>query len=115
MAHHVISFLAFTVAVLAAARVVPGIKVKSFGSALLFALVFALLNKLLFLPLAVMTFPLLVLTLGLGIIVINAFIFWLADKLVSGVEVRSFGSALVGSLVATLVNWAIMVVLRMVF
>jgi putative membrane protein len=115
MVHHVISFLAFTVAVLGAARVVPGIKVKSFGSAMLFALVFALLNKLLFLPIALLTFPLLLLTLGLGIILINAFIFWLADKVVSGVEVRSFGSALIGSLVATVINWAIMAVLHVVF
>jgi putative membrane protein len=39
---------------------------------------------------------------GLFIFVINAFLFWLADKLVDGVEVDGFGSALLGSIVTSL-------------
>jgi putative membrane protein len=115
MVHHIIGFLAFAVAVLVTARVVPGIKVKSFGGALLFALVFALLSKLLFLPLVMITLPIVLVSLGLFMIVINAFLFWLADKLVAGVELESFGTAVIASIVVTIVNWAIMWVLRFAF
>jgi putative membrane protein len=113
--HHIVGFLAFTVAVLATAKMVPGIRVKSFGGALMFALVFALLNKLLFLPLVMFTFPIVVVSLGLFLIIINAFLFWLADKLVKGVELDGFGTAVLASVVVTIINWAIMFVLRMVF
>jgi putative membrane protein len=50
-------------------------------------------------------------TLGLFLIVINGFLFWLADKVVKGVEVDGFGSAILGSLVTSLVSWGIMFVL----
>ena len=100
--HHVITFLAFTVAVFLAAKIVPGIRVKSFP--ILFALVFAVLNKLLFLPLVGLTLPFMVITLGLFVFVINAFLFWLASKIISSVEVDGFGSALLGSLVTSGLN-----------
>jgi putative membrane protein len=94
-------------AVLLAAKVLPGIRVRSFGSAVLFAVVFAILNKLLFGVLVVLSAPFLLLTLGLFLIVINAFLFWLADKLVSGVEVDGFGAAILGSVLTSVINWGI--------
>jgi putative membrane protein len=114
MVHHIISFLAFAVAVLVTARMVPGIKVKSFGGALVFSLVFALLSKLLFLPLVMFTSPIVVVSLGLFMIIINAFVFWLADKLVKGVELEGFGTAVLASVVVTIINWAIMFALRVI-
>lgn len=100
--HHIIHALATAVGVLVAARLVPGIRVKSFGSALVFAIVLAIVSVLLKTALIVLTLPLVVLTLGLFMLVINGFLFWLADKAVSGVEVDGFGSAILGSLVTTL-------------
>jgi putative membrane protein len=107
MLHHVVQFVAFALAVLATARLVPGIRVRSFGSALLFAVVFALLEKLLFGALVVVTLPLVLLSFGLFLIIINAFLFWVADKLVEGVELDGFGSAIAGSIVVSIINWAI--------
>ena len=46
--HHLIHLLLFAGMLLITARLIPGIKVKSFGAAVLFALVYAILNKLLF-------------------------------------------------------------------
>src|SRR5437016_5334368 len=115
MVHHLIQFLAFVVAVMLTARWVPGIRVKSFGSALVFSLVFALLNKLLFIPLVMFTFPIVVISLGLFLIIINAFLFWLSDKIVKGVEIDGFGAALLGSVVVSIINWAITFVLRLAF
>ncbi|MFI5289557.1 MAG: phage holin family protein [Polyangia bacterium] len=112
--HHLLSFLGFFAAVLVAAKVVPGIRVKSVGGALVFALVFAILEKLLFYPLTLITLPLVIMSFGLFLIIINAFLFWLADKLVSKVEVDGFGAALFGSVVVSVLNWGIHFVLRLV-
>src|SRR3954462_5040607 len=114
MVHHLIGFLAFVVAVMITAKMVPGVRVKSFGGALVFALVFALLNKLLFLPLVMFTFPIVLVSLGLFLIIINAFLFWVADKIVKGVKLAGLGPAILASIVVTLINWAIMFAVRIV-
>ncbi len=110
--HHIIHLLVTAVAVLAAARIVPGIRVRSFGSAIVFAFVLAVLNVILGKVLVVLALPFVLLTLGLFLIVINGFLFWLADKIVKGVEVDGFGSALLGSLVTSLVSWGILYVMH---
>jgi putative membrane protein len=113
MLYHIIHVLVTALAVLLAARVVPGIRVKSFASALFFALVLGVLSVLLKWVLIILALPLIVITLGLFMLVINAFLFWLADKLVEGVEVDGFGSALLGSLFTSVVTVAITWVLGM--
>jgi putative membrane protein len=104
--HHLIQILITAIAVLIAARVIPGIRVKSFGSAVFFALVLAIITFLLKTVLVLLALPLIALTLGLFMFVINGFLFWLADKVVDGVEIDGFGSALLGSMVTTAISWA---------
>jgi putative membrane protein len=103
--HHLAHVLVFAVAVLLTARVVPGIKVKSFLGALVFAFVVAVLNKVLYGVLVFLTFPFVLLSFGLFLLVINAFLWWLADKIVGGVKIDGFESALLGSLVTSVLNW----------
>lgn len=112
MVHHLIHLLVTAVAVLIAARIVPGIRVKSFGSAVVFAFVLAVLNVILGKVLIVLALPFVLLTLGLFLIVINGFLFWLADKVVEGVEIDGFGSAMLGSLVTSVLSWAMLYILR---
>ncbi len=107
MIHHLIQFLVTALAVLFAAKVVPGVRAKSLGSAFVFAVVLAILSKLLFGLLVVLSLPFILVTFGLFLIVINAFLFWLADKLVDGVEVDGFGAAILGSLVTSTITWVI--------
>jgi putative membrane protein len=108
---HVVHLVIYALSVLVAAKVVPGIQVRSFWSALFFAFVLAILNRLLFKALVFFSFPMVLVTFGLFIFVINAFLFWLADKVVDGVRVNGFGAALLGSLVTSLINavinWAL--------
>jgi putative membrane protein len=107
MLHYVIQALITAVAVLIAARVVPGIRVRSFGSAVVFGLVLGLLDIFVLKILVILALPFIVLTLGLFLIVINAFLFWVADKLVDGVECDGFGSVVLGSLITSVVSWGI--------
>ena len=104
MMNHILQLVVFAVAMLVAARVVPGIQVRSFGSALMFSLVFAVVDKLLFGLLVFFSIPLIVLSFGLFLLVINAALFMLADRLTPGVKVEGFGSAFLGSLVTSILS-----------
>ena len=107
MIHHLVHILVTALAVMLTAKVVPGVRARSFGGAFVFALVLAILNKLLFKLLVFLSLPFVLITFGLFLIVINAFLFWLADKLVEGVEVDGPGAALLGSIFTSGITWLI--------
>ena len=88
-----------------AAQLVPGIVVAGFTPLLLAALVLGLINAIVRPILLVLTLPLTLLTLGLFIFVLNAFCLWLTSRLVPGFEVQTFGAALLGALVVSIVSW----------
>jgi len=94
-----------TVAILIAANVVPGIRVADLQTALIAAAILGILNALVRPVLVILTLPITLLTLGLFLFVINALMFQLAGHLVSGFYVQSFWSALLGSLVVTIVSY----------
>ena len=100
------------VALLAVAHLYPGVQVRSFGSALLTAAVLGLFNALLRPLLVLLTLPVTLLTLGLFLFVINAVLFWSAAALLDGFAVRSFGAALLGSLIYSALGLVIDVALR---
>ena len=99
------AWIIITIAILVAAYLIPGIKVESLGSAIIGAAILGLLNVLIKPVLIILTFPITLLTLGLFIFVINALLFWLAGSMIRGFSVRSFGPALLGSLVVTIVTF----------
>ncbi len=75
-----------------------GIAVDGFGSALIAAFVIGLFNLFVRPVLVVLTLPVTLLSLGLFLFVINAFLFWSASAVLEGFQVASFGHALIGSL-----------------
>ena len=99
------AWIIITVAILLAAYLIPGIKVDSLGAAIIGAAILGLLNALIKPILIILTFPITLLTLGLFIFVINALLFWLAGSIIRGFSVRSFGSALLGSFVVTIITF----------
>ncbi len=99
------AWIIITIAILLASYLIPGIKVDSLGAAIIGAALLGLLNALIKPILIILTFPITLLTLGLFIFVINALLFWLAGSMIRGFSVRSFGPALLGSLVVTIVTF----------
>ncbi len=89
----------------------PGIKFDSGWSLFVAALVVGVANAILRPLLIFFTLPLVLLSLGLFVFVINAGLLYLASKMVTGFHVASFGWALVASLLISLVS---MVLNRMV-
>ncbi len=79
-----------------------GVKVASFGAALLAALVLGLVNAIVRPILVVLTLPVTLLTLGLFLFVINALLFWFVAEVVHGFSVGGFGAALIGSILYSL-------------
>jgi putative membrane protein len=86
---------------------VPAIRISGFGTALVAALVLGLLNALIRPILLLLTLPINLLTLGLFTFVINGALFWLSARFIEGFAVDSFGWAMVGAAVYSLISWAV--------
>lgn len=97
--------LVLSVAVVLGAMLLPGVQVSSVWAVFLTAVAIALLDNLVRPILIVVTLPVTAITMGLFIFVINALIILMASGIVGGFEVDSFGSALLFSLLLTLVNY----------
>lgn len=98
------SWLLILLGVLLAALTSGGIHYADFPTLMLVALVLGFLNAV-FKPLLVLfTLPFIILTLGLGVWIINALLLYLAGEVVPGFEVASFWSALWGALVISLTS-----------
>lgn len=86
------------------AEFVPGIKVDSVIAALGAAIVIGILNTLVRPVLIILTLPITIVTLGLFLFVVNAFLFWLAATWIPGFTVAGFIPALIGSCIVSLVS-----------
>lgn len=93
---------------LLATQVVPGISFTgSFEQLLLAGALFGLFN-LIVRPVALfLSLPLLVLSLGLFYFVLNGLLLWAASFFLPGYHVAGLIPAILGSLVITIVNWAL--------
>lgn len=88
-------------------RLVPGLYVEGWGSAFIGAIVLGLVNFFVKPVMVVLTFPLTIVTLGLFLLVVNALMLWLMAALVPGIHLQGFGSAILGSLILSILNLVI--------
>ncbi len=102
-----IQWLINAVAVYATAHILDGIHLKSFGAAILVALVLGLVNAVVRPVLVFFSIPFIIVTLGLFLLVINAFLLQFAAILVSGFSIDSFGWAIAGSVVISVISWVL--------
>lgn len=85
-------------------RILPGFQVDDFGSALIAVIVIGLVNALVKPLFIVLTLPATILTLGLFLLVINALMLMLASSVTPGFRVDGFGTALIGSILLSLIT-----------
>lgn len=97
-------WIGFALAIMFIAWVIPGISVETFWSALIVAIVIALINVFIKPFLVLVTLPINILTLGLFTLVINALLFMFAGFVSPGFEVDGFLSALIGSLLLSILS-----------
>lgn len=111
MVHLLINWMLSALALWLVARIIAGIEVRSYGTALVATVVIAIVNTLVGWPLRILTLPLTLLTLGLFWLILNAFLLKLASAFVPGFSVRGFLPAFFGSIVLTILYY----ILRHVF
>ncbi|MCD8416450.1 phage holin family protein [Tenacibaculum finnmarkense genomovar finnmarkense] len=92
-----LKILLTAVAVILLAEFLPGVVVINYTTAIIVAVVIALLNMFVRPILVVFTLPATLLTLGLFLFVINAIIILLAGNLIAGFAVNGFFTALLFS------------------
>ncbi|MBI2270769.1 MAG: phage holin family protein [Bacteroidetes bacterium] len=100
----IIQLIVSALAVLISSYILPGVEVDNIVTALLVAAVLAFLNTVIKPIMVLLTIPVTVLSFGLFLLVINAFIIILTDKLIDGFQVRGFWWALLFSLVLSFVT-----------
>ncbi|GGY29459.1 phage holin family protein [Streptomyces djakartensis] len=88
---------------------------RKIGTLVVVALIFGLVNFLVKPVVKLFSLPLLILTLGLFTLVVNALMLlltsWLADRLDLSFHVDGFWTAVLGGLIISIVSWALHVVL----
>lgn len=104
MQRFIVKILISTAAILICSYIFKNVDVENFWVALSAALFIAALNAL-FLPLLILlTIPITILTFGLFLIVLNAFMIWIAGNVISGFEVNGFWAAIWFSLILSFVT-----------
>lgn len=93
-----------TLAILVATHIVPGIEYDTAASLLVASLLFGILITFLRPLLFLLTLPLVVVTLGLFVLIINAGLLYLVGKLLKGFHVGGFWPAFWGALVISIVS-----------
>jgi len=101
----IIQILILAIAVILTSYILPGIYVKSFWSALLIAIVLALLNAFVRPIMVYLSIPFTLWTFGLFLFVINALIIMLAGAIVKGFEVKGFWWALIFSIILSVIMY----------
>lgn len=102
-----ITWLINAAALFALPYLMQSIRIDSFVTALIAALLLGLVNTLIRPVLVLLTLPVTVLTLGLFILVINALLFWMVSSFVAGFHVAGFWPALGGALLYSILSWAL--------
>ena len=107
-----------TLALYVAISVVPGIHAEStrWFALLILGLIFGLLNAILRPILKLLTCPLIFLTLGFFVLVLNTILFvltgWLGRQFHIGFTVQNFWAAFLGALVTSLVSFVLSLFLK---
>ncbi len=100
----VLALVLNAIALIATAYIVPGIKVESFATALLAAIVLGVVNTFIKPVLSFITAPLTVITLGLFTFVVNAVVLFIVSAVVPGLKIDGWVPAILGAVVLSVVS-----------
>ncbi|MBW1988784.1 MAG: phage holin family protein [Deltaproteobacteria bacterium] len=102
-----IRWLILTASILLTAYLVDGVQVSGFFSALFAAALLGILNTFVRPVFLILSLPITILTLGLFIVVINAVLLLMVAGVAPGLTISGFWSAMVGSLIISLVSFVL--------
>lgn len=93
-----------SIVVFIGAYLLDGVKIKNFWTAIGVAILLGLINMFIKPLILLLTLPLTILTLGLFVLVINAWILLVIDKLIDGLTIKSFWWAVIYSIIISVLN-----------
>ena len=105
MGHWLIHWFLSAVALMVVTKVLPGIQVDTFGSALIAALVIGVVNVTVGVILKFILLPFAILTLGLVYLGVNGLMLKLASEFVPGFRVYGCTTAILGSVLMSIVSF----------
>jgi putative membrane protein len=105
MRHFVFRWIVTAIGVVVAASIIHGIRYDSAGALIGAALLLGILNAFVRPVLLILSAPLILFTLGLFILVINALMLSWVSSLVPGFHVDGFGSAFWGAILISIISW----------
>ncbi len=94
-------------AVIITSKIIPGFEVDSFFTAMIASVVIGLCNAIIWPILLVLTLPINIVTLGLFTFVINGATLKIAAALLPGFAIQTWGAAILGAIVLSLVSMAL--------
>lgn len=112
MSAFLIRWLITTAAVFVTANIVPGIHCDKFGALLGAALLLGIINAFIRPVLLLLSLPLIIVTMGLFIFVVNALLLMLVSSLVPEFHVAGFWSAFFGSIIISFISWVLSSIFR---
>ena len=104
MVHFFWNILLLSISVFLVAQLLPGIRLKNFGTAVAVAIVYSLVSYLLGWLLVLISLPFIFITFGLFKFVINAFLLLLTDKMMDDFEIDGISTTLLAAILITIVD-----------
>ncbi len=108
----VVRWLVLALGVILAAKLVDGISCADGMTLLVVVLLLSFFNAILKPLMMLFTLPFILLTMGLGVIVINALLFLWVGRLVDGFHVANFWAATKGAIIVSLTNLVVSALMR---
>jgi putative membrane protein len=103
--HLILAWVVSAIALWLVSRIVPGIEVRNFQSALAAAAMIAIVDFTIGWLVTIVALPLTILTLGLFQLAVNAFLLKVASLFTPGFKVRGILHAILGALLLTILTY----------
>lgn len=100
----VLKMLSLAVAVYVIAALMPSVHLKSFGTAIVVAIVYSVINFFFGWLLVLLSLPLLIITFGLFKFILNAILLWITDQLIGDFKIDTFGATLIAAFLITIAD-----------
>ncbi len=100
----ILAWLLNSVAVFATAKILPGVEIKNFWSAIIVAALLAIVNTFLNPIVQLISLPVTILTLGLFALVVNTLMIMLVDALVEGFKIKNFWWAFIFGILMSIIS-----------
>ncbi len=98
----VLHFLLLGVVIFVIAETLPGIYIEGFGTAVIVAIVYGLINVVLGTVLKFLAIPFILITLGVFLLLIKTFLLWLTDQFLEDFEIKDIGTTFVAAVIITI-------------